>query len=188
MSTPCLPVSHEQISVDINKASGCRELHPQPTHDTPPPADTTDRAPSCRRPRCTLRLRETHPPPNRPKMNNLRVLTGRSPPRSEHEYRLLTSPRRTGPSMLLFASVFFVAGVLLGGTWTSLVPPPTAPHATSLDNMSTATGLDPNSGDSTESRDAATPLSIAWLMTFPSKCYKAKLRFNSGRKVSTPAT
>lgn len=73
--------------------------------------------------------------------------------------------------MLSFASVFFVAGVLLGGTWTSLVPPTTAPHDKSLDDRSIATasetGLDPNNGASTKSGKNATPLSIAWLMTFP---------------------
>ena len=123
----------------------------------------------------TLRLRETQHLSHRPAMT-LRVLTSRSPPRPEHEYRLLTSPRRVGSSMLSFvASVFFVAGVLLGGTWTSLVPPPNAPHDTSLDTTATAseTGLDPRNGDSTKLSDATTPLSIAWLMTFPSKSHEA---------------
>ena len=64
---------------------------------------------------------------------------------------------------------FFAIVVLLRETWNSH---PRAPHATTGQMISSATesetGLDRNN-EATESSDAATPLSMAWLMSFPSK-------------------
>ena len=72
---------------------------------------------------------------------------------------------------------FFVVVVLLRDTWKSH---PRAPHATAGPEMLSSateseTGLDLNN-EATESSDAATPLSMAWLMSFPSKNYETRIR------------